>query len=706
MCTHWRFRWEQWQAIPPQIRVRKLWRSLGRTFPFRSQRSQYAPPPPAAARLSIRIQTPPREYLEPYRPELLYWWQHVEQGEWSVFLPCWKRLPTVAYPRFPLGPEASPIVRLLPEGRLWLDWQRDIVTGYRWDEGEPSRRLLRILPSGSDPKVPWEIGRLQIMPALAVLALLEPTQAVQLRQWFQQTVLDFLVQNPPGRGIQWASPLEVAIRSFSILLTAGLFRAQQPLGAPFEHVLLRGLLEHGYFLMHHLEWNAGLRGNHYIGNVVGLLSLGAALPEVPIAPVWLAFGIGELGREVLQQFLPDGGHWEGSTYYHRFVLEMVLAGTALAVGLSPEQRRAVMTASPELWKGERPLPSIVGDPSAPGWPFPPEYWERVRAAIHFAAAVAKPSGCAPQIGDHDSGRWLKLIPRAVPLTPAQAQTYELPEGCSVAELVEEHRDIRPTLGLAAALCRACPAEWRQQPEAWLFPNFPLLEIQEPKAVECFPEFGLVVYRWGDFFLAVRCGGLEQLHPSGGHAHCDQLSIELSLGCSDVLVDPGTYCYTASPRWRNVFRSTAAHNTVVAAGIEQFRFFEHTAEALFWLFRSGVRVRLLEVQPRAFAGEFLHPRYRHRRLLRMLPDGVEGIDLYEGAVPAACHFHMAPEVGIEPWSATELLCHTPEGLLHFWSSAPVECQPGVFSAGYYVRQRTTCIRLPLERGEARWWIRRR
>jgi hypothetical protein len=47
----------------------------------------------------------------------------------------------------------------------------------------------------------------------------------------------------------------------------------------------------------------------------------------------------------------------------------------------------------------------------------------------------------------------------------------------------------------------------------------------------------------------------------GHAHADALSFELAVNGRTVLVDPGTYTYTASKEMRDSFRSSAAHNTL-------------------------------------------------------------------------------------------------------------------------------------------------
>lgn len=46
--------------------------------------------------------------------------------------------------------------------------------------------------------------------------------------------------------------------------------------------------------------------------------------------------------------------------------------------------------------------------------------------------------------------------------------------------------------------------------------------------------------------------------NGGHAHNDQLSIELNVDGVDIVTDPGTYLYTPLPELRNRFRSTTVH----------------------------------------------------------------------------------------------------------------------------------------------------
>jgi hypothetical protein len=51
----------------------------------------------------------------------------------------------------------------------------------------------------------------------------------------------------------------------------------------------------------------------------------------------------------------------------------------------------------------------------------------------------------------------------------------------------------------------------------------------------------------------------------GHAHADALAIEVAAQGQPVLVDPGTYTYTRSPKLRDLFRGSTAHNVLLVDG---------------------------------------------------------------------------------------------------------------------------------------------
>jgi hypothetical protein len=69
------------------------------------------------------------------------------------------------------------------------------------------------------------------------------------------------------------------------------------------------------------------------------------------------------------------------------------------------------------------------------------------------------------------------------------------------------------------------------------------------------------------YLVLDCGPFgNKMVPS--HAHADALSLEVYAFGQTLLTDSGGYCYHAAPVWRDYFRSTRAHNTVVVDGQDQ------------------------------------------------------------------------------------------------------------------------------------------
>jgi hypothetical protein len=82
----------------------------------------------------------------------------------------------------------------------------------------------------------------------------------------------------------------------------------------------------------------------------------------------------------------------------------------------------------------------------------------------------------------------------------------------------------------------------------------------------FPDAGIAIMNHGTTHAIVDAGPFGALH--AGHSHSDTLSIILRSGGDEILIDPGTYTYTAEPEWRDWFRSSAAHNTIRIDGLDQ------------------------------------------------------------------------------------------------------------------------------------------
>ena len=171
--------------------------------------------------------------------------------------------------------------------------------------------------------------------------------------------------------------------------------------------------------------------------------------------------------------------------------------------------------------------------------------------------------------------------------------------------------------------------------SWLTPTpspSPVVEERHNRGGEShvgwasFPHAGWFVHRNADEYLAIRAGDNGQAG-WGGHAHNDALSFEYSVGARNFLVDPGTYTYTSDPETRNLFRSTAYHNTLRIDGQEISRI--PTGE-LFRL-ENDARVKA-RVENECWEGE--HSGYRrigvtHRRRFERIENGWRIVDSVMG-----------------------------------------------------------------------------
>jgi len=482
------------------------------------------------------------------------------------------------------------LVAMLSTDYRKIDWQLDFKSGYRWSEATWYQDILYGHMPGVDIKVPWELARMQHLLTLVWayalsghgLAGFRPAQAYA--DEIVNQITDFIAHNPPRFGVNWRCTMDIAIRATNWLVAYDLLRAA---GAPaddrFERLLIQSLLDHGRHIISNLEWDPDYRANHYLANVVGLLFIAAYLPRTEETDRWLAFSVQELTREVAHQFNTDGSGFEASTAYHRLSAEMAIYGTALVHALSEDKRAAL---------GEK------------FQSFPNTHYDKLRKVAGFTAWVTKPSGDIAQIGDNDSGRFLKIAPAYDKCSVAEAKAMYLNLAAfnalrgDASYWSERHLDHRHLLGAADGLLGDEPtrdktAEYQlefdtvrqmigtpiqtdtpapgAEPRTLApLPSLPFgtcfadIDIQLPGAeitanlrLAAFVDFGLYLFKSNRLFLALRCGSIG-LNGRGAHAHNDQLTLELTVDGEDWISDPGSYLYTALAERRNQYRSVNAH----------------------------------------------------------------------------------------------------------------------------------------------------
>ena len=169
----------------------------------------------------------------------------------------------------------------------------------------------------------------------------------------------------------------------------------------------------------------------------------------------------------------------------------------------------------------------------------------------FVLDITKPNGEIVQIGDHDSGYLFRLFPPYDNHLNRRALIEELSFKSLYPHAFPSHKQ-RQQKTLSGDL-----DTWKEK-----LKELKQTQISFPcmtDGIECtaYPDFGLYIYRNTHLFLSVRVGSIGHLG-RGGHAHNDQLCVELVIDGKEIAVDPGTYLYTPLPKRRNDYRSVKAH----------------------------------------------------------------------------------------------------------------------------------------------------
>ena len=544
-------------------------------------------------------------------------------------------------------------IRGLLESYRPIDWHVDIKSGYRWDPDTWMHDIPIGRSPGADVKVPWELSRCHHLVAMALDTSTGGPEEDRADEVCLQ-ILDWLAANPPRFGVNWRSAMDVAIRSANWVWAIALLGDRVP--PALRWLVAKSLYQHAVHVEGNLDYVSEGTNNHYLSEIAGLLHVVAALPRLPEAPAWAALGLQELRSELDRTIYGDGASYEGSTGYHRLVAETFLHGTMAALRLPETLRRAAKTASGVRKASPQVLPSEWAfDPADPAV-FPADFWAQLKSTSAFTSEITKPNGLAAQIGDQDSGRFLKFDwPGAVR---------------DNGEFVEEPRDHRHLLATSRGLYEDHSSESKPYPIERAVGSAPGVTIPpaaghvSPKIVRhewtngqsvWHSDSGYYVARSGPFWLCVHSERVPNNTPTG-HRHNDQLSFELNIGGVDFFIDPGTGVYTPDPVLRNHLRATASHNTVSVVGKEQ-RTVTPGVEGLF-ASRGDSRAEAVSVTSRVFTAVHRWSGIVHHRSFVLGDDRLVIDDRVETDRQWTINYIISPDVTVttEPDSGrVSLVC---------------------------------------------------
>ncbi len=403
-----------------------------------------------------------------------------------------------------------------------INWFRDFKSGRIWPPA-PHRETIIDYEDDSDIKIIWELSRGYHLVALAKAFRL--TGEPRYFREFQDQIKSWIAENPVGYGPNWACTMDVAIRAVNWMCSVYLFFCEESMEqSDFWSDVFASLLNHALFICNNLEVRRDPRGrvnnnNHFMSNVCGLLFLGILFQDLPQAQKWLSLAFRDFCSEVLRQINPDGCDFEASISYHGLVTEMIAVSTLLLM------RNRVDV--------------------------PPKILERLFAAFRFINSYTRPDGKVPQVGDGDDGRFLAL--GFLFDVETSDHRYLLDLGSEIFDVSFENKNAMPSPYVL-----------------WFDPSFLLNRStrirlsktggREMSRINVFPTSGYYIMRGGNNFTMISTGKVGTLG-TGNHTHNNVFSIEISMRGKPIIVDPGTFVYTADRDTRNLFRSTFYHNVI-------------------------------------------------------------------------------------------------------------------------------------------------
>lgn len=458
--------------------------------------------------------------------------------------------------------------------------------------------------SYGDFKYFWELPRLQHLITLAKAYYL--TKEEKYAEEVIKQIDGFVKQSPYLLGVNWIMPMEASIRLVSISwITA--FLKQYLKNHPGACGLIEQIVNsHVHFVTKNYAGYSSAN-NHLVAEAAGIFIAGVCFSHLEKMKTHRRKAYNILLKEISRQHYPDGVNKEQTVHYQIFAFNFFLLAALLAKANNIE--------------------------------FPNQYWEMLEKSADFLAAIADKDCLVPNIGDSDNGK-------AVPLSETDCNPVQ--SILATSAILFKRNDFREK------------AKTFDEVSFWLLGSKAKDQFETPTAETTLPRNK---FDQGGYYILngtnedkttvfFDCGPLG-FGAIAAHGHADCLSFILHAHDREFFIDPGTYTYVANNPYRNYFRSTAAHNTIVVDGQDQ----SQMAGPFLWTHKANsfVDKRVSNEQYDEVSGwhngyQKLQDPVTHRRAIRLHKNKkIIIIDDYlemRASHKIEQHFHLSPRCRVE------------------------------------------------------------
>lgn len=373
-----------------------------------------------------------------------------------------------------------------------------------------------------DFKYFWELPRFQHLIMLAKAYYL--TGEEKYAKEVIEQIKSFIEQSPYLLGVNWIMPMEAGIRLISLCWITAFLKNFLKKDTQVCRMIESLIVSHtDYVTRNYAAYSSA--NNHLVGEAAGVFV--AAICFGGLKKRMSSYGrqaYDILCREIICQHYDDGVNKEQAVHYQVFAFNFLL------------------------------LAGLLG--RANGIEFPCQYWKMLDKSATFIAAIADDNCLLPEIGDSDDGRAMVLL---------ETDYNPVRSILAISAILFKRNDFKSKAGIF------------DETSFWMLGNAGKAEFDSLKG-KTKPLSTVNKFEHGGYYILNSNGKTKariifDCGPLGfgsiaAHGHADSLSFILNCYDRPYFVDPGSYTYVADNPYRNYFRSTAAHNTIVIDSCDQ------------------------------------------------------------------------------------------------------------------------------------------